>query len=133
MPRPHCNATFRSWTRRRSVFPIACRCSARRPALSNAVPLSTQRTPSSLSSRRLINMPVKRAVVVGVNDYSTQFPDGQSNLAGCVNDASSMYHMLTSTFGFDPSQTYYYVDRDASRNNILQALRYITSTAEPGD
>ena len=75
----------------------------------------------------------KRAVVVGVNDYTTQFPDGRSNLAGCVNDAASAYHLLVDSLGFDPSQTYYYVDAAASRTNVLQALRYITSTAEPGD
>src|SRR5690242_9860073 len=78
-------------------------------------------------------MTVKRAVVVGVDDYTIQFPDGRSNLAGCVNDATSMYTLLTAAFGFDPSQTYYYVNGDATRNNILQAVRYITSVAEPGD
>jgi hypothetical protein len=75
----------------------------------------------------------KRGVVVGVNDYTTQFPDGKSNLAGCVNDAAAMYHLLVDAFGFDPSQTFYYVDGYASRTNILRALRYITSTSEPGD
>jgi hypothetical protein len=75
----------------------------------------------------------KRAVLVGVDDYSTQFPDGSSNLAGCVADASSMYYLLTQAFGFDPSQTWYYADADASRDNILTALRYITSVSEPGD
>jgi hypothetical protein len=75
----------------------------------------------------------KRAVVVGVNDYTTQFPDGKSNLAGCVNDAASAYHLLVDAFGFDPSQTYYYVDAAASRTAILGALRYILTTAEPGD
>jgi uncharacterized caspase-like protein len=75
----------------------------------------------------------KRAVVVGVNDYTTQFPDGKSNLAGCVNDAASAYHLLVDAFGFDPSQTYYYTDAAADRTTILQALRYILSTAETGD
>jgi hypothetical protein len=75
----------------------------------------------------------KRAVVVGINDYTTQFPDGSSNLAGCVNDAQSAYHLLVDAFGFDPSQTYYYEDAAASRTTILQALRYVVSVAEPGD
>jgi hypothetical protein len=75
----------------------------------------------------------KRAVVVGINDYSIQFPDGLSNLAGCVNDAGSAYHLLVDAFGFDPSQTYYYEDAAASRDTILQAVRYILTTAEPGD
>jgi len=75
----------------------------------------------------------KRAVVVGVNDYTTQFPDGKSNLAGCVNDAASAYHLLVDAFGFDPSQTYYYADAAADRTTILHALRYILTTAEAGD
>jgi hypothetical protein len=75
----------------------------------------------------------KRAVVVGVNDYTTQFPDGKSNLAGCVNDAASAYHLLVDAFGFDPSQTFYYTDAAADRTTILQALRYILSTGEAGD
>ncbi len=75
----------------------------------------------------------KRAVVVGINDYSIQFPGGTSNLNDCVNDAASFYHLLVDAFGFDPSQTYYYTDQAASRTTILQALRYAVSTAEPGD
>jgi hypothetical protein len=75
----------------------------------------------------------KRAVIAGIDDYTIQFPDGKSNLAGCVADATSMYYLLTNSFGFDPSQTWYYANADASRDSILQAVRYITSVSEPGD
>jgi hypothetical protein len=75
----------------------------------------------------------KRAVVVGVDDYTTQFPDGKSNLAGCVADATSFWYLLTEAFGFDPSQTWYYVNANATRDNIMAVLRYITSVSEPGD
>ena len=75
----------------------------------------------------------KRAVVVGINDYSIQIPDGKHNLNYCVSDAQAMYQLLVDALGFDPSQTFYYGDADASRNNIMQALRYITSNGEAGD
>ncbi|MEL6160750.1 MAG: caspase family protein [Cyanobacteria bacterium J06627_32] len=76
---------------------------------------------------------VKRAVVVGVNDYSVQYPDGKSNLNACVADAQSMYHLLVNAFGFDPTQVFYYTDQRANRRNILRALRYIVANGEPGD
>jgi uncharacterized caspase-like protein len=76
---------------------------------------------------------IKRAVVVGINDYTVLDPTGQSNLNYCVRDAQAMYWMLIDAFGFDPSNVYYYADAAASRTNILRALRYITTTAEAGD
>lgn len=75
----------------------------------------------------------KRAVIVGINDYSIQFPSGNSNLAQCVRDAQSMYHMMVDAFGFDPSQTWIYTDRAASSENIRRALRYMLINSEPGD
>lgn len=72
----------------------------------------------------------KRAVVVGINDYSVQ---GFGNLGGCVRDASSMYHTLIDAFGFDAGQVYCYLDRQASSSRILQALNWILRCSEPGD
>lgn len=76
---------------------------------------------------------VKRAVIVGINDYTGQWPDGSGNLTWCVNDAQSVYHLLIDAFGFDASQIYFYTDHRASRANILRALRCITAISEPGD
>lgn len=72
----------------------------------------------------------KRAVVVGINDYSVQ---GFTNLQGCVRDADAMYHLLVDAFLFDPSQVFLYKDARASSSTILQALNYILSVSEPGD
>ncbi|MFT3886768.1 MAG: caspase family protein [Arachnia sp.] len=72
----------------------------------------------------------KRAVVVGVNDYSVQ---GFTSLNGCVRDASAMYHTLIDAFGFDADQVYCYLDRQASSSRILQALNWILRVSEPGD
>lgn len=75
----------------------------------------------------------KRALIVGINDYTARWPSGNNNLSWCVNDAQAVYHMAVDAFGFDPSQVYFYSDQQASRTNILRALRLITSCGEPGD
>jgi len=75
----------------------------------------------------------KRAVIVGINDYTARWPSGVNNLSWCVNDAQSVYHMMVDAFGFDPSEIYFYTDQQASRRNILRALRIVTLRGEPGD
>jgi hypothetical protein len=40
---------------------------------------------------------------------------------------------LIDAFGFDKNQVYFYTDQKATRDNILRALRAITSQGEPGD
>lgn len=72
----------------------------------------------------------KRAVVVGINDYSVQ---GFNNLGGCVRDAQAVYHLLVDAFLFDPSQIWLYTDSRATSSNIRQAIRYMLSISEPGD
>jgi Caspase domain len=72
----------------------------------------------------------KRAVVVGINDYSVQ---GFNNLGGCINDANATYHMLVDAFGFDPSQTWLYTDKTATSANLRRALNYMLQISEPGD
>ncbi|GAA0905336.1 caspase family protein [Virgisporangium aurantiacum] len=75
----------------------------------------------------------KRAVVVGINDYSIQDPSGGLNLNCCVSDATMFYHTLVDSFDVKPADIYYYADRSATRDTILRAVSYITSIAEPGD
>jgi hypothetical protein len=75
----------------------------------------------------------KRAVVVGINDYSIQDPTLASDLNWSVADATAFYHCLVDAFELRPQDIYYYADRQATRENILRAVSYITSIAEPGD
>lgn len=75
----------------------------------------------------------KRAVVVGINDYSVLDPTGRTNLGSCVNDANEIAHMLIDAFGFDPSQVYCYTNRAASSSNIMRALAYVLQQSEAGD
>jgi Caspase domain len=75
----------------------------------------------------------KRAVVVGINDYSIIDPSGNSNLSTCINDANDMAHLLIDAFGFDPSQVYCYTNRAASSAAIQRALAYVLQQSEAGD
>lgn len=72
----------------------------------------------------------KRAVVVGVNDYSAQ---GQPILHYCVSDAKSIYDLLINGLGFDQGQVLLYTDAEANRETIINALRTITLGGTPGD
>ena len=78
----------------------------------------------------------KRAVIVGVNDYSHQnsLPAGWSvgNLNCCVADATSMRDLLTSAFLFDTISAFL-VDGAATRDAILQATIGMLSASGPGD
>jgi Caspase domain len=72
----------------------------------------------------------KRAVVVGINDYSIQ---GITGLAMCVRDARAFYHLLIDAFDFLPENILCYLDTAASSERILQGLRYCVTQSQPGD
>ena len=72
----------------------------------------------------------KRAVIVGVNDYSVQ---GYRSLRFCVPDAASVYHLLRDAFLFDPQDLYYLVDANATSSRIRQTLRYVLTQSQAGD
>ncbi|WP_372638575.1 caspase domain-containing protein [Fodinibius sp.] len=73
----------------------------------------------------------KRALTVGINNYSILDPSGGTNLNACVDDARSIYHLLNDSFGF--SQIYHLEDLKASRDNILSTLRHLIRISEAGD
>ncbi len=77
----------------------------------------------------------KRAVVVGVNDYSGQgsLPSGWSvgNLSCCVADAQSMHDLLQSAFLFD--QVTILTDAAASHDAIISAVQNMLSISAAGD
>jgi Caspase domain len=72
----------------------------------------------------------KRALIVGVNDYSVQ---GYRSLRFCVPDAASMYYLLRDAFLFDPQDMFYLVDSNATSERIRQTLRYLLTQSQPGD
>jgi hypothetical protein len=75
----------------------------------------------------------KRAVVVGINDYSGIDSSGQSNLHACVADAQSVAQLLSSSLAFDPSAITTITDGAATRAAILSALSDMISASQPGD
>ena len=72
----------------------------------------------------------KRAVIVGVNDYSVQ---GVTSLAMCVRDARAFYHLLVDGFDFEPANISTYLDLAADSAVILRALRFCVAQSQPGD
>jgi hypothetical protein len=97
--------------------------------------------------------PVKRALLVGINQYRTTV--GQepvpapadrvpllgrathrhwSDLDGAINDVDSMYALLVGRFGFDPKNIVVLKDSQATAAAILSALRRtLVDVAQPGD
>jgi uncharacterized caspase-like protein len=72
----------------------------------------------------------KRAVIVGVNDYSVQ---GYNDLRFCVPDAASMYHLLRDAFLFEEPNMFYLANADATSSRIRQTIRYVLTQSQPGD
>src|SRR5262245_50823167 len=74
----------------------------------------------------------KRAVVVGINDYTGIDQTGGSNLSCCVNDATSVADLLQS-FGFDASNVVTLTDGGATRGAVMSSLIDMVRASEPGD
>jgi N-acetylmuramoyl-L-alanine amidase len=73
----------------------------------------------------------RRALVVGINDYSLQ--PGWHLLGGCVPDASSISALLQKKLQFAPGDVRVLLDRAATRNAILSALGDLMSASRSGD
>ena len=77
--------------------------------------------------------PRKLALLVGVNDYPSPIP----NLRGCLTDVDLQYELLTSKFGFAPSDVLKVSDSEAikpTRQNVLDAYsEHLVKQAKPGD
>lgn len=79
--------------------------------------------------------PCRRAVTIGINYFS--LPKGGGQLSGCINDSDTIVGLLTGSFGFQESQIRRLRDdRDdmmPTKTNMLEALRWLTEAAQPGD
>jgi len=72
---------------------------------------------------------MKKALLIGINDYPGTFND----LMGCVNDVMNMQDLLVSLFGFTKENIVMITDRDATTINILKALEMLVHGATAGD
>lgn len=70
---------------------------------------------------------MKKAFLVGINKYS------QSPLRGCVNDVISIFQILTTKFGFVPENIKVLTDHEATRSNIINGLKWLTTGVSSGD
>jgi len=75
----------------------------------------------------------KRAVVVGINDYTGIDSSGSSNLGCCVADATSVVDLLQTAFGFDSSDMVVLKDRAATRAAVMSALTNMVNAGQAGD
>lgn len=74
------------------------------------------------------NTPRKLALLVGINQYTSQA------LEGCLNDIDLQRNLLIHRFGFNPQDIYVVADKDATRAGILTAFEEILiKQAKPGD
>ena len=76
----------------------------------------------------------KRAVIVAINDYSSQPPTDYfswPNLGGCLSDAVSLESLLKDAFVFD--ETTVLTDAQATRETILSSVRGMLDASTAGD
>lgn len=76
-------------------------------------------------------MPTKHAVIIGINRYP--FYEEKYHLAGCVNDARLMKHVLVETFDFPPQNICELHDEAATREAILAAMDRVAEIAVEDD
>jgi hypothetical protein len=75
----------------------------------------------------------KRAVVVGINDYTGIDSSGKSNLNCSVADANSIVSMLSDAFGYNGSDVTLITDQAATRDAVLAGLTTMISASQAGD
>jgi Caspase domain len=82
-------------------------------------------------------MTTKRALVVGINDYATNWsnttPHWFRSLNCCVADANEFSNTLVNGFGFDSSNVTVLLDSQATHDNIINTLQGLLNQSEAGD
>lgn len=78
--------------------------------------------------RRPARKPLRRALVVGINDY----PNPQDRLEGCVNDAFLVSSVLQEC-GFDAADIRLLLDSRATAQAIRERLNWLLDAAVAGD
>ena len=71
----------------------------------------------------------KRALCVGINDY----PIAGADLKGCVNDARQWAGLLKDHFDFAGADVQLLLDKQASKSNVIGALKGLLANARSGD
>lgn len=87
---------------------------------------------------------VKRALIIGIDKYqqTPQTPAafaargngeraGWQNLSGCVNDARSVYQLITARYGFMPQNIDTMYNEQATHETILNAINALIGECQP--
>lgn len=69
------------------------------------------------------------ALLVGINQY----PEGVSDLQGCVQDVQNMHDFLTTVYKMPTSHIVVLTDQEANRTNFIQTFRTHFGQAKEGD
>ncbi|MBS1920638.1 MAG: caspase family protein [Bacteroidetes bacterium] len=84
----------------------------------------------------------QRALIIGIDQYTppTGYTPSTSagrmdyrNLQGCRNDASAIYSIITSKFGFETKNIDTLFDNSATRDGILSAMNKLLASSSAGD
>jgi len=70
---------------------------------------------------------MKKAFLVGINKYK------DSPLRGCINDVVVIYQILTTKFSFTADNIKVITDNEATRENIINGLKWLTQGVQSGD
>jgi metacaspase-1 len=84
----------------------------------------------SVTTNTTTRPPIKKAFLVGINQYE---PSLNANLRGCVNDVNDMKAVLTGLYGFDPANINLIIDSAATRANIISGLKKLLNDTKSGD
>jgi hypothetical protein len=87
--------------------------------------------PSQKIQPRVAQSGSRRALCVGINLYP--LGGGASNLKGCVNDSNAWANLFAARFGFSREDIKLLLDSEATRKNILEALRDLVARSKSGD
>jgi hypothetical protein len=71
----------------------------------------------------------KRALLVGINEY----PDKENILTACLNDVNDFAQFLVDRCAFPYDDVRLLTERRATRDGILQRLRWLLKGLRPGD
>jgi uncharacterized caspase-like protein len=71
----------------------------------------------------------RKALCIGINDY----PGDDEDLRGCVNDARAWADLLVEHFSFARGDVTVLLDRDATKANMVAALKRLLAGAKAGD
>ena len=76
----------------------------------------------------------KRALLVGINQYTGIKKGEWQPLRGALNDVYLQQELLTLRFGFHPDDVHVLTDKAATRKNILEAFEsHLIQASKPGD